>query len=114
MYGCLHKRPPSPLPLSPYKTPPPWVGSFGFPNLCAGVPPLSSAPPAQLYRFYKVRAHLLEKAIKDREGGVADTPITDLEDDALASSPDGGAAAAAPTAKPRRRAAGSVEETLGV
>ncbi|CAM9596944.1 unnamed protein product, partial [Ectocarpus fasciculatus] len=62
----------------------------------------------------QVRAHLLEKAIKDREGGVADTPITDLEDDPLASPADGGAAAAAPAAKPRRRAAGSVGETLGV
>ncbi|CAM9319707.1 unnamed protein product [Ectocarpus sp. 6 AP-2014] len=62
----------------------------------------------------QVRTHLLEKAIKDREGGVADTPITDLEDDEFASSADGGAAAAAPAAKPRRRTAGSVEETLGV
>lgn len=27
----------------------------------------------------QVRAHLLEKAQKDREGGVNDTPIADLE-----------------------------------
>lgn len=112
MVACTN-APRLPLPLSPYKTPPPFFGSFGFPNRCSGFP---SLPPPLLSteRFYKVRAHLLEKAIQDREGGVADTPITDLEDDPLASSADGGAAAAAPAAKPRRQAAGSVEETLGV
>lgn len=114
MYGCLHKRPPSFLSLSPLTKRRRLLLAPVSPTFVPAFPLSLSPPPSQLNRFYKVRAHLLEKAIKDREGGVEDTPITDLESDVFASPADGGAAAAAPAAKPRRRTAGSVEETLGV
>ncbi len=58
-----------------------------------------------------MRAHLLEKAIKDREGGVNDAAITDLEGGGVEEEVLGEAATPALSA---RRPSASLEETTTV